>query len=122
MKSATFDFLEHGSGHNRQRTSILCTFVLSLTLNITLSLCRYQSLDFAVNIINGFDVARDKVRVSLIEFSSESKIIFDFNQFDNKNDVMRAVRNVRKSDGGTATFKALNQARNALFQTRRGMR
>ena len=48
--------------------------------------------------------------------------MFDFNQFDNKNDVMRAVRNVRKSDGGTATFKALNQARNELFQTRRGMR
>ena len=39
MKNTTFDLLEHGSGHNRQRTGTLCTFVLSLTLNITLSLC-----------------------------------------------------------------------------------
>ena len=74
------------------------------------------------NIINGFDIGKNKVRVGFIEFSGSPKMIFDFNRYSTKAAVVSAIQNTRKSSGGTRTDWALNLARDTLFQTKSGKR
>lgn len=73
-------------------------------------------------IAKGFDIAKDKVRVGLIEYSSQSDLVFDFNKYHTKAALTSAILNTTKTDGFTHTDKALDLAKNQLFTTASGMR
>ncbi|XP_067940078.1 collagen alpha-6(VI) chain-like [Watersipora subatra] len=81
-----------------------------------------QGLTFAKNIANGYDIGTNKVRVGLVEFSSQATVQFDFNKFNKKADVLNAITNAKKSNGGTDTSNGLNLVKNTLFQAKSGMR
>lgn len=81
-----------------------------------------KSLNFVVGLINGFEVAKDKVRIGMISFGSTSQLIFDFNRYGDKSDIITAAQNAGFEGGSTATNLALDQARTELFQEKSGMR
>lgn len=82
----------------------------------------FQSLQFLSNIAQGFDIGRDRVRVGLVEYSRNSQLVFDLNQYQTKADVKNAIARTVKTDGSTNTNLALDLAKNQLFTTTRGMR
>lgn len=75
-----------------------------------------------MNVVNGFDIGKDQVRVGLISFSTATKLVFDFNRYNKKSDVISAIRKAPKESSSTYTYRALEQARDVLFQSRSGMR
>ena len=82
----------------------------------------FQSLDFAVNVVKGFDIGKDKLRVGMISFSTSTKLVFDFNRYNTKDAVMNAISKAPKEGLSTYTDRALDQARTELFQARSGLR
>ena len=72
--------------------------------------------------VNNYDVGPNKVRVGLIVFSTNAKIVFDFNKFSSAANINAAIATAPKDSQTTHTHKALNLARENLFQTSSGMR
>ena len=81
-----------------------------------------QALDFAINVVDGFEVAENKTRVGLISYSASSQLVFDFNRYSDKSSVNNAIRNAPKAGQGTNTHLALQQAKDVLLQISSGMR
>lgn len=81
-----------------------------------------QSLEFVSNVIQGFDIGKDEVRVGLIEYSAQGKLVFDFNKYYNVSDLSAAILNTTKTYGSTNTHLALDLAKNQLFTPSSGMR
>ena len=75
-----------------------------------------------MNVVKGFDIGKDKVRVGMISFSTSTQLVFDFNRYSTKATVMSAISKAPKVGGSTYTYRALDQARTVLFQARSGMR
>lgn len=74
------------------------------------------------SLVNGFNVGRDKVRVGMIRFSHHSEVAFALNEYERRSDVVVAIEKQIWMQSDTYTFKALDQARDTLFQTLNGMR
>ena len=73
-------------------------------------------LDFVVNVCQFFNIGYPEgTRIALIRFSSFPKIIFRFNTFINKNDVLDAIRATTYEAGGTRTDLALLKAHKQIF-------
>lgn len=73
-------------------------------------------LDFVVNVCQYFDIGYPEgTRIALIRFSSFPKIIFHFNTYINKNDVLNAIRATTYQTGGTRTDLALLKAHKQIF-------
>lgn len=81
-----------------------------------------QSLQFISEVAKGFDVGRDKVRIGLIEYSTRSKMVFDFKKHFTRPAVSSAIMGTTKTDGFTYTDRALELARDQLFTPASGMR
>ena len=77
---------------------------------------------FARNIVAGYDIGANKVKVAMMEFSANPQILFDFNKYTSKAALQSAISAAKKTSGGTATSKALDLARTTLFKPNRGMR
>ena len=75
-----------------------------------------------MNVVKGFDIGKDKVRVGMISFSTSTKLVFDFNRYNTKDAVMNAISKAPKEGLSTYTDRALDQARTELFQARSGLR
>lgn len=75
------------------------------------------------NLIDGFDVGYDRVRVGMISFGTESTVAFKLNSYRRKSDVINAIVTQKRRHGSrTEIYKALDLARSTLFQTKNGMR
>ena len=72
--------------------------------------------------VNNYDVGPNKVRVGLIVFSTNAKIVFDFKTLHTAASINAAIAAAPKESQSTHTDKALDLAREHLFQTSRGRR
>lgn len=81
-----------------------------------------RGLTFVEKVIDVYEIDSNQTRVALLTFGSFSNIEFNFNNFSNKTDLMNAVQNIAYGGGSTATAKALNVTRNALFNVTNGAR
>ena len=72
--------------------------------------------------VNNYDVGPNKVRVGLIVFSTNAKIVFDFTKYSTAAGINAAIAAAPKESQSTHTDKALDLAREHLFQTSSGMR
>jgi len=55
---------------------------------------------FVQSVVEAFDISSEKVRVGLIEFSSQAEVQFDLLRYSNKQDVMSAVGRMPYNYGG----------------------
>ena len=73
-------------------------------------------LEFIVKVCEYFDIAYPHgTRIALIRYSAVSTIMFRFNTYINKEDVLNAIRTIPYQAGSTRTDKALLKAHSALF-------
>ena len=62
------------------------------------------------------------VRVGIILFARDTKVMFHLNQYNSKRQVMRGVGTIRKIEGRTNTQAALDVMRNEMFTPANGDR
>ncbi|KAM4026875.1 collagen alpha-4(VI) chain-like [Anomaloglossus baeobatrachus] len=83
----------------------------------------FQSMqDFLHTLINGFDVSKDNIRIGLIQYSDEPRTEFYLNSYDNKEDVLQYVQNLKYKGGGTKTGASLQYMLENHFTERAGGR
>ncbi|XP_073486432.1 collagen alpha-4(VI) chain-like isoform X2 [Aquarana catesbeiana] len=63
--------------------------------------------NFLYTLINGFDVGQDKIRIGLIQYSDEPRTEFYLNSYDEKDDILQYVQNLKYKGGGTKTGESL---------------
>ncbi|XP_069052885.1 collagen alpha-3(VI) chain isoform X1 [Lepisosteus oculatus] len=65
--------------------------------------------DFILKVLRQLDIASDKIRIAVVQYSSRQNTEFSLNTFSRKNDVISAVRKLRPIGGPTANLaKALD--------------
>jgi len=62
-----------------------------------------------------FDVDPQYTRVALVEFSSQARIEFNFNEKSNLTELLDAIDNINYSGGGTVTSDAIELMRTQGF-------
>lgn len=79
-----------------------------------------RTLDFVANITQSFDISSvpGGTRVALIRYAVKAEVIFKFNTFANRVDLLNAIRNTSFSQepSGTYTDDALLLSHNELFE------
>ncbi|KFV72898.1 Collagen alpha-1(XX) chain, partial [Struthio camelus australis] len=63
--------------------------------------------DFLSTLISPFNIAQDKIRVGLSQYSSDPRTEWDLNSYTTRDEVLEAVRNLRYKGGNTFTGLAL---------------
>uniref|UniRef100_A0A7M4EDN9 VWFA domain-containing protein n=1 Tax=Crocodylus porosus TaxID=8502 RepID=A0A7M4EDN9_CROPO len=76
--------------------------------------------DFMQLIVNRSDIGTDKVRIGLLQFSSEAKEEFQLNRYSTKTGLRRAISEIRQLKSGTLTGKALAFAASYFDKTKGG--
>lgn len=79
-----------------------------------------QTLDAVRNILEGFEVGRDQVRVGLISFSTDVRVQFNFNKYTSKDEILAELPNTWRERSSTYTYKALEAANTELFSRKNG--
>lgn len=90
----------------------------------SLGLQAYQKeLHFVERVLEGYQIGPNKTKVAVITFSAGSRLEFDFNRYDTKEAVLRAIRGLSYTDGMCTTiYRALKQARQEVFVAHAGDR
>jgi uncharacterized protein YegL len=73
---------------------------------------------FVKKLIDGFDIGYNKTHVSLMTFSNEPRVQFDFDDFYNVEDVKLFVDRAGHDGGQTYIDKALKAANEEVFTVR----
>ncbi|XP_038823365.1 collagen alpha-1(XII) chain-like [Salvelinus namaycush] len=73
-------------------------------------------------LVNSFDVALDKIRLSLVQYSRDPHTEFALNTYNDIASVVKAVRTFPYRGGSTNTGKAMNYVREKIFIPTRGSR
>ncbi|CAJ0931830.1 unnamed protein product [Ranitomeya imitator] len=73
-------------------------------------------LEFMSNIVRSFEVSDVGAKVAAIQFTYDQRLEFSLNDYPNKDDVLKAIYNIRYMSGGTATGDAINFAVRNVFQ------
>ena len=70
---------------------------------------------FIKQVVMTFDVDPQYTRVALVEFSSQARIEFNFNEKSNLTELLDAIDNINYSGGGTVTSDAIELMRTQGF-------
>ena len=73
-------------------------------------------------LVNSFDVAHDRIQLSLVQYSRDPHTEFALNTHHDINAVVKAVRTFPYRGGSTNTGKAMNYVRDKIFTPLRGAR
>lgn len=73
-------------------------------------------------LVNSFDIAADKVQISLVQYSRDPHTEFALNTHHDINAVVKAVRSFPYRGGSTNTGKAMTYVREKIFVASRGAR
>ncbi|XP_069033568.1 collagen alpha-1(XII) chain isoform X2 [Embiotoca jacksoni] len=73
-------------------------------------------------LVNSFDIGRDKVQISLVQYSRDPHTEFYLNTHHDLSAVVKAVRTFPYRGGSTNTGRAMTYVREKIFQTTRGAR
>ena len=67
-------------------------------------------------VLEGYQIGSNRTKVAVITFSAGSRLEFDFNGHNSKDDVIRTIRGLPYTDGmSTTVYRALEQARREVF-------
>lgn len=79
--------------------------------------------DMILRVVEKLDVGLDKVRVSVVQYSEDSKLEFLLNEHSTKEEVRQAVRRIRSKGGRVLnTGQALNWVSKNIYQRSAGSR
>ncbi|XP_047226561.1 collagen alpha-3(VI) chain-like isoform X3 [Girardinichthys multiradiatus] len=79
--------------------------------------------DLMINIVNQLDISPDRVQIGLMQFAEQPRIEFYLNTYNNKQDVVDKISQLRLTGGSVLnTGAAMNYAMNNMFQTTAGSR
>lgn len=79
--------------------------------------------DFMINVVNQLDVRPDRVQIGLLQFADRQKIEFYLNSYNNKQDVVSKISQLRLTGGSVLnTGAALEYALVNMFKTSTGSR
>uniref|UniRef100_A0A8C2CAW9 Collagen alpha-1(XII) chain n=1 Tax=Cyprinus carpio TaxID=7962 RepID=A0A8C2CAW9_CYPCA len=73
-------------------------------------------------LVNSFDIGRDKVQISLVQYSRDPQSEFSLNKHHDNAPVLNAVRTFPYRGGSTNTGKAMTYVREKIFIPARGAR
>uniref|UniRef100_A0A8C1QPS0 Collagen alpha-1(XII) chain n=1 Tax=Cyprinus carpio TaxID=7962 RepID=A0A8C1QPS0_CYPCA len=73
-------------------------------------------------LVNSFDIGRDKVQISLVQYSRDPQTEFSLNKHHDNAAVLNAVRTFPYRGGSTNTGKAMTYVREKIFIPARGAR
>ncbi|XP_028252836.1 collagen alpha-1(XII) chain isoform X3 [Parambassis ranga] len=73
-------------------------------------------------LVNTFDIGKDKVQISLVQYSRDPHTEFYLNAHHDLNAVVKAVRTFPYRGGSTNTGRAMTYVREKIFQSSRGSR
>ena len=77
---------------------------------------------FVKSLISKLDVSYSGTRIAAIAYSTNAEVVMRFSDFQDTDEVNRAVDGMRYQRGFTYTDKALQLAERDIFQTSNGMR
>ena len=77
---------------------------------------------FIQNVVDAFDINRDKTRVAVVSYSSAAKTEFVFNDHSTKSEVKAAISRMQFIGGSTATAEAIDRATTDIFVPAHGSR
>ncbi|XP_056326489.1 collagen alpha-6(VI) chain isoform X1 [Danio aesculapii] len=66
-----------------------------------------QIREFLSSLVENFEVAPDKVRIGLVQYSDTPRTEFSLNTYQNKEEILDYIRNLRYKTGGTHTGQGL---------------
>ncbi|XP_026150622.1 collagen alpha-3(VI) chain-like [Mastacembelus armatus] len=79
--------------------------------------------DFIINVVNQLDVRPDRVQIGLLQFAERPKIEFYLNTYQNRQDVVNAISQLRLTGGSVLnTGAAMNHAFTTMFLPSAGSR
>ncbi|KAM9403732.1 collagen alpha-3(VI) chain-like [Salvelinus alpinus] len=81
-----------------------------------------QIRQFLYTLVNSFDVSPDHVRIGLVQYSNTPRTEFLLNTFQDKQDILQYINNLRYMGGETNTGLGLDFLLNELFVDRAGSR
>ena len=64
-------------------------------------------LEFVADVVDDLEVSADKTRVALVYYSDDAYLLFDFTQFDNKQDIIYWIKRTPYLGGKTNSAAAL---------------
>ncbi|XP_053566419.1 collagen alpha-1(XII) chain isoform X2 [Bombina bombina] len=65
-------------------------------------------LEFISSLVSAFDIAEDKTRVGVVQYSSDTRTEFNMNVYYNKADLLSAVKRIPYKGGNTMTGEAID--------------
>ncbi|XP_021064230.1 integrin alpha-2 [Mus pahari] len=72
--------------------------------------------NFLVKFVQGLDIGPKKTQVALIQYANDPRVIFNLNDFENKEDMVQATSDTRQYGGDlTNTFGAIKFARDFAY-------
>lgn len=81
-----------------------------------------RCLNFVKRMVVSFKISKRFTRVGVVLFSFRPRLIFSFNTYSRKRDILRDIDKIRYPRGGTKTGLAMSYAQRVLFRRRRGSR
>ncbi|ELW48278.1 Collagen alpha-6(VI) chain [Tupaia chinensis] len=73
---------------------------------------------FLADVVGMFDIAPHKVRVGAVQYADSGDLEFEISKYSNKQDLGKAIENIRQMGGGTNTGAALNFTLSLLQRAR----
>lgn len=91
--------------------------------SFSIGLENFQTIrEFLSSLVSIFEVAPDKVRLGLVQYSNTPRTEFLLNAYQNKEDILNYIKNMRYKTGGTHTGLGLEFLLNNLFVPEAGSR
>ncbi|KAK3554491.1 hypothetical protein QTP70_024301, partial [Hemibagrus guttatus] len=81
-----------------------------------------QIREFLTSVVNNFDIAPNKVRVGMVQFSDTPKTEFFLNTYEEKQEIIDYIKRLPYKTGGTNTGQALNFLLKNHFNEQAGSR
>jgi len=81
-----------------------------------------KAQNFLVNLVHNFTIGEDKTRVSLVVFSSQVAVAFYLNTFNSTSEIIQAIEDANKPNGGTSTGAALQTVISQVLTSEKGRR
>lgn len=72
-------------------------------------------LQFVANITREFEISDTDTRVGAVQYTYEQRLEFAFGQYDNKAELLNAIKRINYWSGGTSTGAAITYAAEQLF-------
>ncbi|KAF4106106.1 hypothetical protein G5714_013768 [Onychostoma macrolepis] len=78
--------------------------------------------EFLSSLVENFDVAPDKIRIGLVQYSDTPRTEFSLNTYQNKEEILSYIQNLRYKTGGTFTGQGLEFMLKQHFVEKAGSR